>query len=1003
MRLDGGRDGADSLAIPAVDPTRSHRGHLFPAGRPPGRSSPVRGGAPTSSTRGCLGAYSPAVQVRETNLKELAQGEKQFRVPLWQRQYTWRIADHRLLWRDVLEQYSRAGDGAAGESGHFLGSIVLSPVPSAASGIASYLIVDGQQRLTTLMLILCAIRDAAAKTDEHAVERYDELYLINKFQQGESRFRLIPTQADRPAFFACVTRGAGAGGQDPIGQAYRFFRSHVELLGPDDEPLDLDRVTAVVVERLAVVDITTGKGDNAHRIFQSLNATGVNLTQADLLRNLIFMLLPTRAAAVYEEVWRPMERLIGFENLEGLARVDLQRRGFDVAVDDVYRRHQDRFEQMSGGEHEIEEAVSDLALRAQHFKRIIDPKTEEDADVRAGLERLRTWGAQTSYPVLMLAYDLHGRGLLPIEGLREVVSYIESFLVRRQLAGIPRNALNRLFLQLIEHLPEGPDFPEALRRELSRERRYWPADEQLREAIRTRPFYFSGRGQQRKMILERLEERYEHPELIDFEHTALTIEHVLPQTLSDEWREQLTGLGQDPDEVHQALVHTLGNLTLTAFNGTLSNNPFERKKQIYSGSHLELNRALAEHVTWGREEILARADELADQASKIWPGPLPGVGATPRGFDWSRINAAVAAIPRGRWTTYGELAQLGGTAAMPVGQHVANTPGLDSAYRVLGSDGKPRPDFHWDDPTDTRSVVDVLTEDGVRFTENGAADSSQRITAAELASLIEVLDEEGIDETGAALSELVGQQEWDWERYTSELGIPDERVATARELVNLISEAVAEKSLPWQIVFRKGYVAFQRPGGFNTLLVDLWWRKAPRLAIKIPDSPAQLSLVSPFPNLEESWYADEREWGWTLDPGDLVPDVRPAVEIAERFHPDSGFMTTVSRDQIREQLQDGLTPDKVYEANGKRQAVWLAAIEEEARLEDELNAFPPTPESVAALRDERQLRWERIAARVFGDAGRVRDARALYDQARGEGASERSYTGRGRRFPEMDE
>jgi len=128
--------------------------------------------------------YARRVQVRETNLKQLVQGEKQFRVPLWQRQYTWRIADHRLLWRDIMEQYTRAADGAApSQSGHFLGSIVLSPVPSAASGVASYLIVDGQQRLTTLMLILSAIRDAAAKTDERAIERYDELYLINKFQQ----------------------------------------------------------------------------------------------------------------------------------------------------------------------------------------------------------------------------------------------------------------------------------------------------------------------------------------------------------------------------------------------------------------------------------------------------------------------------------------------------------------------------------------------------------------------------------------------------------------------------------------------------------------------------------------------------------------------------------------------------------------------------------------------------------------------------------------------------
>ena len=326
------------------------------------------------------------MQVRETNLKQLVQGEKQFRVPLWQRQYTWRMADHRLLWRDILEQYARAAGGAAAnQAGHFLGSIVLSPIPAAASDVASYLIVDGQQRLTTLMLLLCAVRDAAAKTDPRAIERYDELYLINKFQQGEARFRLVPTQADRVSFFACITRSGNAGGQDTIGQAYRFFRSHVELLGPDDEPLDLHRLAAIVVERLAVVDITTSTGDNAHRIFQSLNATGVNLTQADLLRNLFFMLLPTRASAVYDEIWRPMEQLIGFDNLEGLARVDLQRRGIDVAVDDVFRRHQDRLESTPGGEEAVEEAVRDLALRARHYKRLIDPITEDDHEIRAGL------------------------------------------------------------------------------------------------------------------------------------------------------------------------------------------------------------------------------------------------------------------------------------------------------------------------------------------------------------------------------------------------------------------------------------------------------------------------------------------------------------------------------------------------------------------------------------------------------------------------------------------
>jgi alkylated DNA nucleotide flippase Atl1 len=672
-----------------------------------------------------------------------------------------------------------------------------------------------------------------------------------------------------------------------------------------------------------------------------------------------------------------------------------------AAVDDVFRRYQDRLEGMAG-EEAVEEAVRDLALRAGHYRRIIDPGEEEDEELRAGLLRLRRWGAQTSYPVLMAAYDLGERGLLPLPGVREVVSYIESFLVRRQLAGISTNALNRLFVQFVANLPQDESFPQALRRELSRQRRYWPSDEQLREAIRARPFYISGRGPQRKVILERLEQSYGHPELIDFEKASLTVERILPQTLSQEWREHLASLGQDPDEVHQGLAHTLGNLTLTAFNGTLSNNPFERKQQIYGASHLELNRALAEQSAWGRDQILARADELADHAIMIRPSPLPGGAEQPGGFDWSRINAAIAAIPRGRWTTYGELAQLGGTAAMPVGQHVASTPSLGNAYQVLGSDGRPRPEFHWNTPGDVRNVADVLQQDGVRFDASGAADPSQRITAAELSALIEILDDDALEGDDGPPAELMGQQGWDWDRYAVELGLPDDRLAVGRELVNLIGEAIAERNLSWQAVFRKGYVAFQRSGGYNTLVVDVFWRKTPRLAIKLPDSPAALSLANPYPGLEETWYEDEREWSWTLGPLDVIPDLRPAVEIAERFHPAAGpTLDAPDRERVREQLRSGLTPDQVYTAMGAKRAYWLTAIEEEARLENELAVFPASPESIAALRDERHLRWERIAARVFGDARRVADVRSLYDQAHGPHASARSYTGRGRRFPEM--
>ncbi len=290
-------------------------------------------------------------------------------------------------------------------------------------------------------------------------------------------------------------------------------------------------------------------------------------------------------------------------------------------------------------------------------------------------------------------------------------------------------------------VPDAVGFADAVRQVLSGERRHWPTDAQISEAVKTRAFYFNGRANQRKLILERLEESYEHPEPVDLANADLTIEHILPQTLSPEWRQHLQELGEDPDEVRDELVHTLGNLTLTGTNSQLSNNPFERKQELYADSHLELNRDLPEQPAWGRDQIIARAGRLSQRINDIWPGPLPGFGDVPSGFDWSRINAAIAAIPAGRWTTYGDLAQLGGTAPVPVGQHVANTPGLSNAYRVLGANGAPRPNFRWNETDDEREVVEVLADEGVTFTEDGVAAQNDRIGAEGLVALIQTPDD----------------------------------------------------------------------------------------------------------------------------------------------------------------------------------------------------------------------------------------------------------------------
>lgn len=681
------------------------------------------------------------MDVNNTTPAELFQGTKQYRVPIWQRQYTWRAEQHEQLWHDLLHQYRIVTGEVADQSAHFLGSFVLATVSASGSGVMSLLVIDGQQRMTTLMLMLCALRDTLAEQEPEAREELTNTFLLNPYKQGEQRHRLRPTLEDRGSFDRWVAGEDDNGARDAISEAYRFFRRRIAA-GIDSQPLDLRVMVDVVTTRLAIVDINSGHGDNAHRIFQSLNGTGVGLNKADLLRNYIFMLLPTRSELVYEQVWRPMEELIGVDNLELLARVDLQRRGMNVKKDDIFRVHQQRLGKFEHDEDAIEAEVRDLGLRARHLNRIIHPAAEPDAELREGLARLQRWGAQTSYPLLMVALDLQERDVLAVEDLRYIVTLVESYLVRRQLAMVPPNALNKIFVQILPHLPQDETFPQALHRELSRRRLNWPDDERIRTAVRSHEFYETGRWHQRKLILERLERSYGHPELIDFAKSSLTIEHIMPQKLSAEWRVELEALGQDADEVQAELIHTLGNVTLTAFNGTLSNKLFERKQQIYGNSHLELNKALTEAEQWGRDEILARADDLATRIISIWPAPLPNVDDHSGGFDWSRIEAAVALIPEGRWTSYGDLAEFGGTAAQPVGNHCIAMPPETNAYRVLNADGSPSPGFRWRDPADDRDVLDVLAAEGVAIDAAGRASKAHRLSAADLAALLDEDDEQ---------------------------------------------------------------------------------------------------------------------------------------------------------------------------------------------------------------------------------------------------------------------
>jgi alkylated DNA nucleotide flippase Atl1 len=681
------------------------------------------------------------MKAEETRFAALMAGAKQFRVPLYQRTYSWTERQWQSLWDAVLEQAQDLAAGGGHGPGHFLGSVVLAPAPGVPA-LPQWVVIDGQQRLTTLSLALAALSEHLRGSDDRTAGYVQEEYLVNRREKGEQRYKLLPTQSDRAAYIACVDGTPLAGDGGNIGEAYRFFQRKIAEYDDPDDAEDAAHLEQALTSRLELVQIAADRDDNVHRIFESLNNTGMRLSQADLLRNYVFMLLPTRGEKIYNAYWRPMHDALGGDGMELLAWLDLVIRGDErVKRTDVYRMQQQRLSQheQSRDEAAVEAEVVELARRARLLGVVLKPVGESDSGVRRRLERLAEWDATTTYPVLLWLMDARDGGHCGSAELAEALGYIESFLVRRILCGYATNNLNRIFATLPQELDPQRGVAADLRRALSTRRRYWAGDDELRAAVGRRNFYWTGRRGQQNYILRRLEEDFAKRERIDWEAAAVTIEHVLPQSPTAEWLSVLTeevDAGETPEELHAALVHTLGNLTLTAYNPELSNQPFPAKRKLLADSGLAMNRAIAQEERWGRAEIAQRAADLADRAVRIWPAPLPsGVQVDPELPAWRLLRQALAALPAGAWTTYGALAEVCGTHAVPLGNYIAEHE-APNAWRVLRRDGTVSPGFRWIDPTRKDDPYDVLRAEGVRFDEQGRADPGQRVSASELADML---------------------------------------------------------------------------------------------------------------------------------------------------------------------------------------------------------------------------------------------------------------------------
>lgn len=565
------------------------------------------------------------MKASETKLQRIIEGTSQYVVPLFQRTYSWKEKEWGTLWDDLADLCEEAEPRS-----HFIGSIVTMPTRSVPEGVAKYLLIDGQQRLTTLFILLAILRDQAKDQGSLAAEIQQTL-LTNPFKQGLEVLKLLPTHADRDSFKEIIL-GQTAVADGQIGKARTYFEKKLRALSAANR----EKLKSVIVGNLSLVSIVLDADDNPHLIFESLNAKGRPLSHADLIRNYFFMRIHVdRQDTLYGEYWEPMQDKLG-DDLTECIRHFLMKDGDVVKQGEVYFALKERADKNLRSEQEVIAYLSDIVRFASYYKKLLEPANESSAAIGERMDRLNRIEVTTAYPFLLNVYDDYECGRVSGDDFAAVLDVLENFMIRRWVCSVPTYGLNKVFPPLYAQAKRHDSLLDGVKAVLSGKN--YPRDDEFRDRLVSTRLYASGeRAAKTKLILERLESRAAHREPVPSD--KLTVEHVMPQTLTDAWRAHL---GDDADAVYEQLLHTLGNLTLTGYNVPMSNNGFAEKQAVLADSHVELNKYFQAIAIWNGDAIGARAEHLAEIALEVWPYFGEGdEGSTQRDGVTNRKPAAI--------------------------------------------------------------------------------------------------------------------------------------------------------------------------------------------------------------------------------------------------------------------------------------------------------------------------------------------------------------------------
>nr|WP_025445788.1 DUF262 and DUF1524 domain-containing protein [Helicobacter pylori] len=540
-------------------------------------------------------------------LKFIEDNQKnQLVIPIYQRVYSWEKEQCKQLWDDIIKV---GGDDKM--DGHFIGSI-LYVLDGITHSDNTLLIIDGQQRLTTITLLFIALRNHLS--DEVKRKEIEDHYLINSGKDGDKKFRLILSESDKDTLLYLIDKDRRKPSEPSlkIVENFKLFEEWVS---------NTDKLETIFkgLEKLMIVEIALEKGkDDPQLIFESMNSKGIELTQTDLIRNYIIMETEIeKQEGFYNKYWRAMEEEFKQNKkwFDRFVRHYLTIKTRETPnINKVYTVLKDYRQKERIG---IEDLLKDLQKYCGYFCRIVFKK-EADKDLNKALGFLVDLEMDVIYPLLLELYSDYSDGVLSKDDFRRSIALIESYICRRAVCGIPSNGLNKLFASFAKHIQKDEYFKslKAHFGSLTNNQRF-PNNDEFKDRFITINFY-NFKKLKNKYFFERLE-NFDTKEPVNTE--GLTIEHIMPQELTEEWERDL---GENFKEIHNKYLHTIGNLTLTGYNSTYSNRSFQEKRDMEKGfkqSPLRLNQSLKDLEFFGEKEIKKRANDLADLALKIWTYP----------------------------------------------------------------------------------------------------------------------------------------------------------------------------------------------------------------------------------------------------------------------------------------------------------------------------------------------------------------------------------------------